>query len=37
MKIQHPDNTGKPIEVDEDRADLLKRSGWVEVKPAEKK
>lgn len=33
MKLQHPDNTGRPIEVDEERAVLLKLNGWAEVEP----
>jgi hypothetical protein len=31
MKLQHPDNTGRPIDVDDERADLLKLNGWAEV------
>lgn len=33
VKLQHPDSTNRPITVDEERAELLKRNGWVEVDP----
>lgn len=33
VKLQHPDSTTRPIEVDDERAELLKLSGWVEVDP----
>lgn len=33
VKLQHPENTGRPIEVDDERAELLKQAGWVEVDP----
>lgn len=32
-KLQHPDSTSRPIEVDDERAELLKANGWVEVDP----
>lgn len=31
VKLQHPESTNRPITVDDDRADLLKQNGWVEV------
>ncbi len=33
VKLQHPDSTNRPIEVDDERAVLLKANGWVEVDP----
>lgn len=37
MKLYHPDNPKNKIDVDEGRADLLKRSGWLEAKKPEPK
>lgn len=36
MKMQHPKNDGKPIEVASDQASNYESQGWVEVKPAPK-
>lgn len=31
VKLHHPESTNRPITVDDERAELLKRNGWVEV------
>ena len=35
-ELTHPDDQGNTIEVDDDRVNLYKASGWVEGKPAPK-
>lgn len=33
IKLQHPDNAGKPIEVEDEHAETYKTQGWTEVAP----
>lgn len=36
MKIQHPDHSGRPIEIADDQLANYESQGWSEVKPKPK-